>query len=170
MLFVPWWRAFGLAAGGILILLMDACTPLPAEPDVRGPKDDRTTTAATLRTRELVWASSRRTIKITLGSHLCRKGASGGDACVRLSRADGHELDRFFGTQAFHARWAAFNACPTQGALHEGEAFAVTYATGEKIGKALDMPVGSPMTGLCDRATRDAISAVGEELVARYFQ
>lgn len=166
---MAWLRAFALASGGITVLGLTACARLPVEPEVRGPSDERPTPAAALQTRELVWASPRRVIRITLGSHLCRKGASG-DACVRLSRADRNELDRFFGTEAFRERWSAFGACPAQGVMNHEEAFAVTYANGERIGKALDTPLGSPISRPCDRATRDAIGAVGDELVERYFR
>jgi hypothetical protein len=152
------------------VLAIWGCSPLSQKPSVGGPSDERQTVAAApLRTRELVWVSQRRIVRISLGAHLCRQGPSG-EACVRLSRSDRHELDRFFGTEAFRERWVAFGACPARTVLDESESFAVTYADGERIAKPLDAPLGSPRTRRCDRATRDAISAVGDDLVERYFR
>lgn len=151
------------------LVAIEGCSPLPPEPDVRGPTDERPPAASPSRTRELVWVGPRRTVRITLGSRLCREGASS-DACVLLSRADRNELDRFFGTESFRERWAAYGPCPARTGPNDSEGFAVTYADGEKIGKLLDAPLGSPLTRKCDRPTRDAISAVGDDLVKRYFR
>jgi hypothetical protein len=153
----------------LLAIALVACTPLPAEPAMGGPSD-RPMPAGPSVTRELTWVSAGRTVRITLGSRVCRDGPRESASCVRLSATDRKELDRFFGAETFRHRWSAYGACGTRFTrIGETTTFSITYADGETIAKPLDAPNGTPLTHRCDLATHDAVTTIEDDLVKRYF-
>lgn len=174
--FVAYDGGMRCSASGVVALVLAGvagCSPLPGEPQMQGPREVRdgahVAPAMVVATRELSWASPDRLVKITLGSRVCRRAPSS-SACVRLSAQDRRELDRFFTNDSFRSRWTAFGACPARiGGDGDTTVFSVTYASGERITKPLDAPMGTPATRRCDRSARDAIAAIEEDLVRRYF-
>lgn len=68
----------------------------------------------------------------------------------------------------FRERWDAYRPCPHRG--DAPEAFQVTFADGHTVAKPLDHPLGDPRGPACDRATRDSVSGIGEDLEKRYFR
>ena len=126
-------------------------------------------------TTELVWLTTRGTLTIT-STHMCRDidGASDAAAapggCVRLSAADLHEVDRFFGAPNFRARWDAYRPCAASSDDENAAFFRVTFADGHTIAKPLERLPDMPASPACDRATRDAVAGIGSDLVRRYFR
>jgi hypothetical protein len=152
-----------------LALLASGCAPLlPPEPHVQGPDAARPSTALATQTRELVWMKTGRTVRIQRTAKMCHEGVVS-EACVRVSSGDLYELDRFFGAKEFRERWESYWPCPKR-LDGEVEAFIVTFADGSTIGKLLDAPMGTPLARNCDRAMRDTVAAIGDELEKRYFR
>lgn len=143
-----------------------ACAPLPSEPAVVGPTKEHASTSPST-TRELVWVGARGTLRIA-ATRMCRDGSAASSTCLHLSGADRRELDRFFGAKSFRQRWDAYSPCPQLGG--DIEAFQVTFADGHTVAKPLDRPTGTPTMPTCDRATRDSVAGIGEDLERRYFR
>ena len=97
-------------AAGAFVAALGACAPLPPEPELRGPHDERAALTAGAPTQELVWARGGHTLRITRASRVCQESASS-SGCTLLSKGDRSELDRFFGTETFRRRWDAFVPC-----------------------------------------------------------
>ena len=149
-----------------------ACEPLPPSPDVRGPRDGRSSTAAhpaPSATRELMWIRRGRIITLTKTEHVCESDErSSGGSCARLSPGDRRELERFFGDDAFRRRWTAYEPC-VAAASADPDLFSVTFTDGRTVRKALDLPYGSPSRPRCDAGLRASVVEIGETLVKRYF-
>jgi hypothetical protein len=145
------------------------CAPLPDEPAVRGPSDDRAAVGSRSATRELVWFRQGTEIRVSRASKLCTNGQSARAECIQLSAADRRELDRFFGAETFRQRWKAYIPCA--GRNWTTEVFEITFADGESIARPLDTRFGDPRsrTG-CDQGTRQAVSAIGDNLLRQYFR
>jgi hypothetical protein len=155
--------AFALTATAAL-----GCSPLPEEPAVRGPADDRAAAGSGSATRELVWLRQGTEIRVSRASKLCTNGSSARAACIQLSAADRRELDRFFGAETFRQRWKAYVPCA--GRNWTTEVFEITFADGESVARPLDTRYGDPRSRVgCDQGTRQAVSAIGDSLVKLYF-
>ncbi len=154
-----------LAAAAVTLC---ACAPLPYDPALRGPTQEAgPESSSTMTARELVWVSARGTLRIE-ATRMCREDGESSDACLHLSTSDRRELDRFFGARNFRERWDAYRPCPHRG--DASEAFQVTFADGHTVAKPLDHPFGTPTGPACDRATRDSVAGIGEDLEKRYFR
>lgn len=155
-----------LLAGAVVTL--SACAPLPYEPALHGPTPEAGPEwSFGMTARELVWVSARGTLRIE-ATRMCREDGGAADACLHLSSSDRRELDRFFGAKNFRQRWDSYRPCPDRG--DAPEAFQVTFADGHTVAKRLDHPFGTPTGPACDRATRDSVVGIGEDLEKRYFR
>jgi hypothetical protein len=163
-------RRWAITLSVLASAALGACAPLPSEPVVSGPVFEREASPSQVLTRELVWVTTRGTLRVT-AARMCKRDdqESTSGACVQLSTSDRRELDRFFGADNFRKRWDDYVPCPAEMDA-EPEAFKVTFSDGQSIAKTLDWQRGSPSGRGCDRATRNALSGIGDDLVKRYFR